>query len=363
MMGSPDISDKTLSEMTRHLKPSWQIVDIDRFEDGINATAALDVETPTTTQRVVLKIATSSHPLANRRIRAEPRLLSLVNQETSIPVPEVLGICDDHETYHTPFFLMSYVDGESFTQDHVPDLPSDVRETMFREAGRNMAELHELGPLSAVGNLVYQNGEVTIIDTDDSPRYDQFHDWLLDHYEGTLDQIETNGGYFPDLTEDPTRFTDLVPELRQYLRETIPKLPAPGPPTYCHKDYRYGNLLVDTATGNTRAVLDWGILMSAPPAFNFALTEAKLLKPDLNDDPHAETGRTGELRQALYEGYAEVRDDWTPDEAMRERIHLYRLTYRLDAMACLPLWYRTDPTLTDRDTRAAEHRTFVQQYL
>ncbi len=32
-------------------------------------------------------------------------------------------------------------------------------------------------------------------------------------------------------------------------------------------------------------------------------------------------------------------------------------------MACLPFWYHTDPTMDDRDVRAAEHRAFVRQYL
>jgi len=32
-------------------------------------------------------------------------------------------------------------------------------------------------------------------------------------------------------------------------------------------------------------------------------------------------------------------------------------------MACLPFFYRSDPTLTDRAARAAEHRAFVEQYL
>lgn len=42
-------------------------------------------------------------------------------------------------------------------------------------------------------------------------------------------------------------------------------------------------------------------------------------------------------------------------------MHVYRLTARLDAMACLPLWYQ-DATPEERDERAAEHRAFVAQY-
>lgn len=362
-MDDADISEQTLTDMVRHLEPRWNVREFERVEDGANSTVFVDVTTPNGPRRVVLKASTASYPLAETRARVEPRMLSLVGRETEIPVPTVFAVCDHHDSYPTPFFLMSHVAGETFDHARAPELPARTRETIFREAGDHLAELHELGPLPAVGELTYRDGDVRVLDSAEHPMYDRFHDWLLDTCEETLDRIEEDGGYFPDLTEDPTRFTDLVPEVRRYLRETIPKLAPPEPPTYCHKDYRYGNVVVDPNTGRTRAVLDWGILMSAPPAFNIALTESKLLKPDLNDDSRATTGRAGELRQTLWDAYAETRDDWTFDAETRERIRLYRLAYRLDAMACLPFWYRTDPTMDDRDVRAAEHRAFVEQYL
>ena len=58
-----------------------------------------------------------------------------------------------------------------------------------------------------------------------------------------------------------------------------------------------------------------------------------------------------------------MRDEWAFDTATHERIRVYRLAFRLDQMACLPLFSRIDPTLDDRDARAAEHRAFVEQYL
>lgn len=357
------IADETLTDMVHHLRPSWTPVRIDRVEEGVNSTVILDVDTAAGERTILLKATTSSHPLADDRARAEPRVLSLVKRETAVPVPTVFGTCDDHETYPTPYFLMEYIDGKTFDHDRAPDLPFDIRKTIFREAGRNLAELHALGPLDEVGDLVGRDGTVSVLDTADSPSYDAFHEWLLDSYEATLDRLLEDGGYFPELTEDPNRFDDLVPDIRDYLRETVPELPPPEAPTYCHKDYRYGNLVVNPETGETRAVLDWANLMSAPPGFNLAIAESKLLKPDLNTDADASAGRTGELRRALWDAYASVRDGWTFDAAARERIRVYRLAYRLDTMACLPFFYRADPTLDDREARAAEHRTFVKQYL
>jgi aminoglycoside phosphotransferase (APT) family kinase protein len=360
---SDGISDETLAEMVRHLRSSWSLEKIERVEEGVNSTVALDVNSPTGNRRTVLKAITSSHPLAADRARAEPIVLSLLQRETAVPVPTVFDICDDHETYPTPYFLMEYVDGETISAADVPNLSFDIRETIFREAGLNLAGLHTLGPLGEVGDLVGEDGEVSVLDAPESPSYEVFHDWLLESYEETLDQLLEDGGYFPELTENPNRFDDLVPEIRRYLKETIPDLPAPEPPTYCHKDYGYWNLVVAPETGETRAVLDWANLMSAPPGFNLAIAESKLLKPDLNTDASASAGRAGELRRALWSGYELVRDEWTFDAATRKRIRVYRLAFRLDQMACLPLFADIDPTLDDRETRAAEHRAFVEQYL
>lgn len=358
-----ELPDQMLADMVGHLRPSWTLTSFDRVTEGVNATVVLVVDTPTGDRTVVLKAITSSHPLAADRARAEPHILSLVGRETTISVPTVFGACDDHDTYPTPYYLMEYIDGVTFDHDRAPTLPSQVRETIFREAGQNLAELHTLGPLDRVGDLVGRDGTVTILDTPESPSYDTFHEWLLNSYEETLDQLLEDGGYFPDLTEDPDRFDDLVPDIRAYLRETVQELPSPEPPTYCHKDYRYGNLVVDSETGMTRGVLDWANLMSAPPAFNLAIAESKLLKPDLNRDADASAGRAGELRRRLWDAYESRRDGWTFDEATRERIRVYRLAYRLDMMACLPLFAQIDPTLHDREVRAAEHRAFVEQYL
>lgn len=60
--------------------------------------------------------------------------------------------------------------------------------------------------------------------------------------------------------------------------------------------------------------------------------------------------------------YAETRDEWSFDAATRERMREYRLTCRVDAMACLPLWYQ-DATTAEKAKREADHREFLARYL
>lgn len=80
-------------------------------------------------------------------------------------------------------------------------------------------------------------------------------------------------------------------------------------------------------------------------------------------DADASAGRAGELRQALWSEYESICGGWRFDDATRKRIRVYRLTHRFTMMAYLPFFYRSDPTLDDREARADEHRAFVEQYV
>ncbi|WP_411968594.1 hypothetical protein [Haloferax sp. YSSS75] len=68
-MDDTHVSDQTLTDMVRHLRPSWRVVGVDRIEEGANDAALVEVTTPTGARRVVLKTVTSSHPLAETRTR------------------------------------------------------------------------------------------------------------------------------------------------------------------------------------------------------------------------------------------------------------------------------------------------------
>jgi len=347
-----EVSDEAVRGMVAAIEPEWAVESIERSPHGTDFVATLDVRTPDDRRTVVLKATTADlvdPPIA----RSEPRLFELVGRETAIPVPDVFGYRDAHEEFPAPFYLAEHVEGTNL-EDDPGSLPPVARERVVRDAGRNLAELHELGPLPAVGSVGVADGELTVLDTDDHPRADDFRERLLDDAEGTLDRL-TDGGYFPDLADDPERFADLVPAVREHLRDVIPDLPEPASPTYNHWDYRYGNLLLDPETGETKAVLDWANLSAAEPAYNLAKVEFSLLKP-VRDDLE----RVATLRETFRSAYTEGREGWTFDEPTPERMAAYRLTDRLDAMACLPLWYE-DATPAERDERAAEHRAFLAE--
>lgn len=351
--GRKQVSDSVVRGMLAEIQPAWRVTGIEQSPHGTDLVAIVDVRTPEP-RSVVLKATTADFvdPII---ARSEPRLLELVDRETAIPVPAVIGYRDEHEEYPAPFYLLEYVEGANY-EGQLGNLPVATRETILSDAGENLAELHELGPLTAPGNVGVQDGELCVLDTGDYTRHDDFREAVLADCEETLDSL-ADGGFYPDIADDPDRFTDLVPELRRHVRKSIPALSAPEEPTYCHWDYRIGNLLIDPDTGTTRAVLDWANLSSAEPAYNLAQTEFYLLNPVA--DGHRRTSR---LREAFRTAYADARTDWSFTDPIRERMEQYRLTCRLGAMACLPLWYQ-DASPDERTDRAAEHRAVVNQYL
>jgi aminoglycoside phosphotransferase (APT) family kinase protein len=350
---SSPVDEATVRGMVRACRPDWTALEATLAEQGTDFVCFLTCETPAGTREAVLK-ATTADFVPPEIARSEPRLFELVGRETDIPVPAVYGARDDHPDYPAPFYLVERLPGEN-AAGRFDDLSPDSRDRVVETAGRHLAALHDLGPLPAYGRVGVRDGELAVLDTDDHPRYDDFRATVLDGAEETLDAL-TDGGFFPELADDPERFVGLVPDLRAYLRETVPDLPVPDPPTYCHWDYRYGNLLVDPDVGETLAVLDWANLSAAEPAYNLATVESHLVA---DDDP---TERAADLRERFEAAYAEARDGWSFDEAVRERMGVYRLTSRLDAMACLPLWHQ-DGTPEDRDERERQHREAVAEYL
>jgi aminoglycoside phosphotransferase (APT) family kinase protein len=108
-----EVTDTTVRGMVRTLEPTWTVASIERSPYGIDFVAVLTVETDDERRQVALK-ATTAGLVDSTIARSEPRMLGLVGRETTIPVPGVVGYCDDHEVYPAPFFLLEYVDGENY---------------------------------------------------------------------------------------------------------------------------------------------------------------------------------------------------------------------------------------------------------
>ncbi|WP_079988917.1 phosphotransferase [Halosegnis longus] len=352
-MSDDAIGFAAVAGMVAACRDDWTLDSFDRVEQGTDFVARVACSTPKGDRQAVLK-ATIAEWMAPEIARAEPRLFELVGRETEIPVPEVYGFRDRHDGYPAPFYLVEELPGENL-EGRPETLAPAARERVLREAGEHLAALHELGEQPRFGQVGVSDGELAILPTDHDA--DSERELFRAGVDETCDAL-ADGTAFPDYADEPDRFADIAEPLRETLHARADALTEPEPPRYCHWDYRYGNLLVDPATGETTAVLDWANLSVREPVHNLAKVEAHLLDPGGNDSE----ARARELRALFRDSYESARDGWAFTPAKRDRMETYLLKCRTEAMACLPLWLE-DATPREKAKREREHREYVREYL
>ena len=179
-------------------------------------------------------------PLAQRLATAhdvgrEHRVIAAL-QDTSVPVPPVVGRCDDETLIGQPFFVMEYVEGEVLHDAEAVEhhLPAARRRTAAEQLVDVLARLHRVDPDTVgLGDLGRKEGYLQR----------QLRRWST--------QWE----------QSRTRELPVVDRVHQRLVEQAPEQ---GPATIVHGDFRFGNCLT-TADGKVAAVLDWELCTLGDP--------------------------------------------------------------------------------------------------
>ena len=160
---------------------------------------------------------------------------------TDVPVPLVLGCCDDPSVIGAPFFVMDYVDGQVI-RDGLS--ASQVDPAVRRRAGEAVAEvlasIHELDPAAiGLGDLGRTDGYVER----------QLHRW---HRQ------------FRAVRSRP------LPQVDEVYACLLTRIPAQGGTALVHGDYRLDNCILD-ATGEVASVLDWELATLGDPLADVGL--------------------------------------------------------------------------------------------
>jgi aminoglycoside phosphotransferase (APT) family kinase protein len=71
-------------------------------------------------------------------------------QDTGVPVPQMLGFCEDAEVVGTPFYVMAHVEGRIFWDPTLPELTRAERAALYDDVNRVIAKLHDVD-YTAVG--------------------------------------------------------------------------------------------------------------------------------------------------------------------------------------------------------------------
>ncbi len=169
----------------------------------------------------------------------EYRLLNALHP-TGFPVPRPIALCTDTLIVGSIFYLMEMVDGRSFSNGILPDLPAIERRAHYEAMVDTMAALHG-----------------------------------IDHEMVGLNDFGRPGNYVARQVERWTRQyrasqTDDIPEV-EALIDWLPRtIPEQSRSSVIHGDYRIDNLIYACNGASVRAVIDWELATIGDPLADFA---------------------------------------------------------------------------------------------
>lgn len=276
-------------------------------------------------------------------------MLSLVERETSVPVPHVVGAVDTHPDLPAPFFLMERCEG--VLADTV-DLTPVVREQLAHSAGRFAGEYHAVAKFERFGYIrldcdrsnpdvgVPVDGRTLAVAND---AVGSWRAYIEDMYDGWIHNLDEE-------------FQDLRPELKAFIEPRLDTLDSSFDSVLGHIDYKPWNIQISPESGKTTAVLDWGHATAMAPYYDLILSEEHLSRwAPLNSD------RRERVRTRLAEGYAET-NCLERDSEFTERRELYLAIARLQPLVWFSTWTEDVPD-AERRQRAAKHREFIEALL
>jgi aminoglycoside phosphotransferase (APT) family kinase protein len=187
-------------------------------------------------RQFVLRRPPLGHVLATAHdMSREHRLISAVGQ-TSVPVPQALGLCTDVSVNEAPFYVMDFVDGIVLdTIEKAEDVSVEARHRLGIDLIDVLADLHAVDvDAVGLGDLAKRTGYVER----------QIKRWSVQW----------------DMSK--TRELPAVEEVRDRLSANVP---AQQSVSIAHGDYRLGNCLIDPISGRVNAVLDWELCTLGDP--------------------------------------------------------------------------------------------------
>jgi aminoglycoside phosphotransferase (APT) family kinase protein len=179
--------------------------------------------------RYVLRRPPLGHVLATAHdVAREHRIISGVARAATVPVAPALGLCTDNQVNEAPFYVMGFVEGAVLDSVEAGrTLSEPLRTVASHDLVRVLSQLHAIEPDAVgLGELGKREGYVTR----------QLKRWST--------QWENSR----------TRELPLMDDVRDLLAARMPVQRYTG---IAHGDYRFGNCMVDPATGRVVAVLDW----------------------------------------------------------------------------------------------------------
>jgi len=161
---------------------------------------------------------------------------------TPVPVPPVVGLCEDESVNEAPFYVMEFVDGPILRGLAEADaFPNEGdRRAIGERVADTLVEIHSVDP-DAVG-------------LGDLGRKEDYVARQLRRWHGQWEKSKT-------------RELEAVDSVHERLTARIPEQ---GPATIVHGDYRLDNMIL-TPQGEVAAVVDWELCTLGDPLADVGL--------------------------------------------------------------------------------------------
>jgi aminoglycoside phosphotransferase (APT) family kinase protein len=173
---------------------------------------------------------TSAHDMGR-----EHKVMSALGP-TDVPVPPIVGICEDETVNGAPFFVMDFVEGPILRNQ-------EAAVEAFDEADR-----HEIGGRVADTLVRIHAVDPDAVGIGDLGKKQDYAARQLHRWQGQWENSKT-------------REVPLIDDVHARL---VARIPEQGPATIVHGDYRLDNMIL-SPSGEVAAVVDWELCTLGDP--------------------------------------------------------------------------------------------------
>jgi aminoglycoside phosphotransferase (APT) family kinase protein len=162
-------------------------------------------------------------------------------QDTEVPVPRMLVLCEDDDVLGTAFFVMEFVEGNVFWDPSLPELQRQQRGQVYDQQNKALAALHTVNP-----------AEVGLADFGKAGSY-----FARQRDRWTKQYRASQTEHLPDMET-----------LIDWLERNEP--PEDGRASLVHGDYRIDNMIFRPDGSRLLAVIDWELSTIGHPFSDLA---------------------------------------------------------------------------------------------
>lgn len=323
MTDDRSIPADVIEEMLRAIDPEWRLRQARPAERGFTAVYRVTVETEGGSRELVLKATPDGQ---RHGIDTEARLLAVLGRHTGIPVPEVIGVVDDRDGLPTPYFVMTAIPGDEIPYEQTSRVSDPVLRRVSRTTGEHLGELHAIEAVDSFGTIDCAKPEAL---EGGSPTGTPHELAVAEGSESWPNYLRAAGDRQLEVIAD-TRFDDLLPRLRPWVRDRISAMTDPFSSVVGRIDHGVHNLVIERESGEVVAVLDWGFTLAVTPGYDLQCVEYVLSGAVLAVAP-GQPDRRELVREGIRDGYGSTAVAYPAEELSRCR-SLYELLAIVRAM-------------------------------